>query len=196
MSESHSTRIAIPNIKSHIFKALLQYIYCNEIELDEQLALDLIPVVDEYLMKSLKGLVEKYLCKQLRKENVVDMLIVADRHEIEELKRACFRYILKNLGNIDENEEMIKLSKSLLIELIKFTTFSNSQSSDSKKHKAEEEEEKSNYYEGFATANASTKKVAMTSQGLGFEAPQTKLSTGKRGRRKASPKRRDLKSPQ
>jgi len=134
MSESHSAKISIPHMKSHIFKgtfwvkrilmiiAILQYIYCNEVELDEKLALDLIPVVDEYVMKGLKGVCEKYLCKQLRKENVVDMLIVADRHEIDELKKACFKFILKNLGNIDENEEMMKLSKSLFFELLKFQT--------------------------------------------------------------------------
>jgi len=86
------------------------------------LALNLIPTVDEYVMKGLKGLCEKYLCKQLRKENVVDMLIVADRHEIEELKKACFRFILKNISNIDESEEMMKLSKSLFFELLKFQT--------------------------------------------------------------------------
>ena len=82
-------------------------------------------------MKGLKGLVEKYLCKQLRKENVVDMLIVADRHEIEELKKACFKFILKNLSNIDENEEMMKLSKSLFIELLKFSTPNSQQKSKS-----------------------------------------------------------------
>ena len=135
MSESHSAKIPISNMKSHIFKgihwatillniliAILQYVYCNEVELDEQLALDLIPIIDEYLMKGLKGLCEKYLCKQLRKDNVVDMLIVADRHEIAELKKACFKYILKNLGSMDENEEIMKLSKSLFIELLKFNT--------------------------------------------------------------------------
>ena len=99
----------------------MQYIYCNELELDEQLALDLIPIVDEYLMKGLKELCEKYLCKQLRKDNVVDLLIVADRHEIEELKKSCFRFILKNMSNIDENEEMMKLSKQLFLELLKFS---------------------------------------------------------------------------
>jgi len=133
MSESHSAKIPIVNMKPEVFKgicriiglfshtiAVLQYIYCNEVELDEGLALDLIPVVDECLMKGLKELCEKYICKQLRKENVVDMLIVADRHEIVGLKEACFKFILKNLGNIDENEEMTKLSKSLSIELLKF----------------------------------------------------------------------------
>jgi len=49
------------------------------------------------------------------------MLIVADRHEIEELRKACFRFILKNLGNIDENEELMKLSKPLFLELLKFS---------------------------------------------------------------------------
>jgi len=169
MSESHSTKISIPNVKSHIFKALLQYVYCNEIELDEQLALDLIPVVDEYLMKGLKGLCEKYLSKQLRKDNVVDMLIVADRHEIEELKKACFGFILKNLGNIDENEEMMKLSKTLFIELLKFNTSGGPQSSSKKNDDNEEEEEKSNYYGGYGTAKASAKKATpMPSQGFGF----------------------------
>ena len=100
----------------------MQYIYCNEVELDEQLALDLIPTVDEYVMKGLKGLCEKYLCKQLRKDNVIDILIVADRHEIDELKKACFKLILKNLGNIDDHEETMKLSKSLFFELLKFQT--------------------------------------------------------------------------
>ncbi len=113
----------------YIIIALLQYIYCNELELDEQSALDLIPTVDEYVMKGLKGLCEKYLCKQLRKDNVIDMLIVADRHEIDELKKACFKFILKNLGNIDENEEMNKLSKSLFIELLKFSTSPNTEKS-------------------------------------------------------------------
>ena len=81
-------------------------------------------------MKGLKGLCEKYLCKQLRKDNVVDMLIVADRHEIGELKKACFKYILKNLGSMDENEEMMKLSKTLFIELLKFNTPGLQQKSD------------------------------------------------------------------
>ncbi len=98
--------------------AILQYIYCNEVELNEKLALDLIPTVDEFVMKGLKGLCEKYLCKKLRKDNVIDILIVADRHEIEELKKACFKFILNNLDNIDENEEINRLSKSLLIELL------------------------------------------------------------------------------
>ena len=96
----------------------MQYIYCNEVELEKQLALDLIPVVDEYLMKGLKGVYEKYLCKQLRKENAIDLLIVADRHEIIELKEACFRFILKNLGKIDDKEELKGLSNSLLVELL------------------------------------------------------------------------------
>jgi len=146
--------------------AILQYVYCNELELDEQLALDLIPVIDEYLMKGLKGICEKYLCKQLRKENVVDMLIVADRHEIVELKKACFKFILKNLGNIDENEEMMKLSKSLFIELLKFNTSGLQQKSKfvfgrdlkifldnaAQSEKKELEETKSNY--GFATKSS------------------------------------------
>jgi len=146
MSESHSTKISIPNIKPHIFKALLQYIYCNEIKMNEQLALDLIPVVDEYLMDGLKGLCEKYLCRRLRKNNVVDILIVADRHEIEELKTACFIFIHRNLGNLDQNEDMMKLSKPLFAALLKFNTFLDFQNSNKKN-----EEGKSNYYGGNGT---------------------------------------------
>jgi len=203
MSESHNTRISIPNMKSHIFKALLQYIYCNEIELHEQLALDLIPVVDEYLMKGLKGLVEKYLCKQLRKDNAVDMLIVADRHEIEELKKACFRYILKNLGNIDENEEMMKLSKLLFIELLKFNTISGSQTSNKNKLQ-DDEEEKSNSYGGYANVKGYPKQTAAhgfgsngfgttPSYGFGAKASTKTKSKSKSRKKSKSPARSAIK---
>ena len=153
--------------------AILQYVYCNELELDEQLALDLIPVIDEYLMKGLKGICERYLCKQLRKENVVDMLIVADKHEIQDLKKACFKFILKNLASFDENEEIMKLSKSLFLELLKFNTPGLQQKSKilfgrnleifldntTKSEKKEPEETKSNF--GFAT-KSSPLKATMT----------------------------------
>ncbi len=82
--------------------------------------MDLIPIVDEYLMKGLKGICESYLCKHLRKENAIDLLIAADLHEIGGLKEACFKFILKNLGNIDDRDELTKLSKPLLVELLKF----------------------------------------------------------------------------
>jgi len=160
MSESHTSKISIPNIKSHVFKALLQYIYCNEIDLDEQLALDLIPVVDEYLMKGLKGICEKYLCEQLRKDNVVDMLIVADRHEIEELKKSCFTMIQKNMGNIDESGEFMKLSKTLILELLKFCQGVSSGSQTSK-NTIHHEEAKLNSFggSGISASKASPQKM-------------------------------------
>ncbi len=101
--------------------ALLQYIYCNEVELDVKLALELIPVVDEYLMKGLKNICEKYLEKQLEKDNVVDILIVADRHEIDELKKACFKEIL-NLDPVEKKQVFTKLSNPLFFEFLEFQT--------------------------------------------------------------------------
>jgi len=122
LSESQSAKISIPSVKSNVFKAILQYIYCNELKLDEKLALDLVPVIDEYLMKDLKAFCGRYLCKQLRKENAVDLLLIAGTYEIDRLKKACFKFILKNLDNIYENEEMTKVSERLFIELLEFIT--------------------------------------------------------------------------
>ena len=107
---------------SIIYKAMLQYLYCDEIELDEELALDLLPVVDEYIIKGLKKLLEGYLCKKLTKDNVADILAVADQHEIEGLKEACSNFIVKNMDQIDKENELTKLPKSLLIELLSFST--------------------------------------------------------------------------
>ena len=101
---------------------MLQYLYCNEIELDEELALELIPVVDEYIIKGLKNLLEGYLYKKLTKENVVDILAVADQHEIDGLKTACSHFIVKNMDQIDKEKELTKLPKSLLIELLSYST--------------------------------------------------------------------------
>jgi len=170
MSESHEAKISIPNMKSLIFKAILQYIYCNELELDEQLALDLIPVVDEYLMKELKGICEKYLCKQLRKDNVVELLIVADRHELEDLKKACFKFIIKKMNKIDEDEEMKKFSKPLFNELLEFKAALGSHN---KQIKSDKDEEKLNLFSGLAfPVQASASKLDL---GLNLFMPQKSM---------------------
>jgi len=121
MKESHSTKIKVPGVKSDVFKAILQFIYCDEVELDEELALELILVADEYLMKDLTRSCGKYLSGQLRKANVVDTLIIAERHEMDELKNACFAWIIEHIHNIHiDNEDLMELPVPLFKELINF----------------------------------------------------------------------------
>jgi len=73
-------------------------------------------------MDNLKSLCETFLSKHLRNENVIDLLIIADKHDAQKLKNACVRFIIENMANIHETEEILKLSKPLFVELLKYST--------------------------------------------------------------------------
>ena len=98
----------------------MEYIYCNEISLNESLACELIPQTDEYLLDSLKSLCEDLLSKRVNEENVIKLLILADTYGTDELKNVCFGFIIKNYFQIEENEGLSRLPQRLCLEILRY----------------------------------------------------------------------------
>jgi len=88
--------------------------------LDEKLATELIPQADEYLLHPLTEICENFLINSLRKDNVINLLNMADVYGIEKLKNTCLKFMIKNLSQIEGNEEMLKLPKHLYLDLLKY----------------------------------------------------------------------------
>ena len=143
MVESQSNYIKVDNTKAYIFNgiekfdswlklllAILEYIYCNEIVLDEKLAMELIPQADEYLLHSLTEICENFLMNRLRKDNVINLLNMADVYGVEKLKNACLKFMIKNLSQVENNEEMLKLPKYLYLDLLKYALNKEFQAND------------------------------------------------------------------
>ena len=97
----------------------MEFIYCNEIALDEALAFELIPRADEYLLDSLKNLCEDLLSKRVGKENFIKFLILADTYGAIKLKTACLGFITRNFSMIGNNEELLNIPKHLYLDIVK-----------------------------------------------------------------------------
>jgi len=118
MKEAHSDVIEVTDMKIHTFKALIGFIYKNEVELTEKIALELFEVADKYMQNELAGLCEEFLSKNLRFDNLVFMIEFADKFEAIFVKDAIIEFIIRNLEEIKSNQAKYKVPDSYLWEVI------------------------------------------------------------------------------
>ena len=92
MTESRTNRIEIKGFDAATVKALLKVIYCAKLpeDLDENCHTYL-AIADLYQFNELKNVCFAVLERNLRRENVVDTLMLADHHQRDELKDDCLR---------------------------------------------------------------------------------------------------------
>lgn len=93
------------------YPGLLQYIYTNEVLLDREMALELLPLADEYLLKELLDFCEEFLSKTLSEYNVVDILSLANMHQISKLIDLCTKFIAANHLLMTSDEALCKDEK-------------------------------------------------------------------------------------
>jgi hypothetical protein len=74
----------------------LRFIYCQDIELQYSLAIDLLALVERYDMIELKEICEDFLSKELTKNNVIELANVAECFEATHLKYAIAQFKQKN----------------------------------------------------------------------------------------------------
>jgi len=87
MKEKGMDQIVIEEIAPDIFRALLRFIYSDQVQLTESNAEPLLAAANQYLLPSLKSTCEEFLIEHLTTENCVEMLTLADLHNALPLKR-------------------------------------------------------------------------------------------------------------
>ena len=97
---------------------MLQYIYCNEVELNEDLALSLISLADEYGLVELKDICGEFLSGDIRWDNAVELANAAEKFEVSILSNAILEYVTSNLSALPDKEDLSALPKSILAEII------------------------------------------------------------------------------
>lgn len=73
--------------------------YCRHIGFDYSLAIDLLGLGQKYSVEPLKELCEDFLVKGLTKENVSELINVAECFEATNLKKAIAKFNKKELNN-------------------------------------------------------------------------------------------------
>lgn len=116
MVESQASKIEIIDMKPDTFKALLGYLYLNEIELNKERASELLEMSDKYLLDDLKTLCEQYLSQIISLQNFIDLAEMAERFEATLLQENIISYAISRLDQLNNNypEEIMRLSKKML----------------------------------------------------------------------------------
>jgi len=96
--------------------ALLKFLYQNEIELTETLALDLYVLADKYMQSELLKLCETFLVKNVRLDNLVRLCYLAEKFGVDSLKHEILEFIMQNIQEIRQNQSDYPIPPSYIWE--------------------------------------------------------------------------------
>ncbi len=132
MRESQEKVIVVPNIKYIVFSSkidskifitnffqleFLEFLYCDKVELDEETAVELLKLSDEYSVRSLKMLCERILVKKVSRKNVIAYANLADQYIANELRNGVVEALFFLKSRLAEDEISI-LPKSILEDIV------------------------------------------------------------------------------
>jgi len=121
MKESTTRELIVEDVGKDIIDAFLEYIYTGELTKNVENESELIYIADKY---SVPGLLEVCFHRfpEIQEDMVVDILILADRHNLEDFKEAAVQRILANKAKFFSDEDFVnkmKMIPHLLVELVR-----------------------------------------------------------------------------
>lgn len=93
MRESEEGKATIDDIGEKALLEFLRFVYCGRIEGINEVAVELLYAASKYDMPDLKPLCVDSLSKNLKLENVIETLILADLHSETDLKAYCIDFV-------------------------------------------------------------------------------------------------------
>lgn len=137
MKEKHMQGIKVDDMEAPVFKALLHYIYWDELpEMQELTGLNskgastliaqhMLAAADRYGLERLKLLCEAKLCEDVAINTVATTLALAEQHHCLQLKAECLKFIAlrENLRAVMQTEgfEYLKVScPAVITELLEY----------------------------------------------------------------------------
>jgi len=110
--------IEIHDAQPEAFKAIIEFLYCGEVRLHEELAADLLIVAPKFDLNDLATGAEDFLNKVINVENYLRMLETSDRIGSKSLRKKIFTFIIRNMKAISKREDFEELPRPLLMELL------------------------------------------------------------------------------
>ena len=119
-----SRPVHIENITYDGFKALLHYLYTNEIDECTRVEIvgELIRISDWYNLDELKHAGFAFLQANLCLDNVIGLFVCAVTIEpvLDQIELICLKYIAKNFPSLYTRPEFKELSQDLLVKITQF----------------------------------------------------------------------------
>ncbi|XP_030545186.2 BTB/POZ domain-containing protein At4g08455-like [Rhodamnia argentea] len=121
VKESQSNTIKISEVSYDALRAFVNYLYCAEAFLDQQMAYDLLALAERYQVVHLKAYCEKFLVSKLKWDNSIVNYAFAHQHNAKLLLKAALSLIIVNKDKLKkrpEYSELIKKDPCLVVELL------------------------------------------------------------------------------
>jgi len=110
--------IEIHDAKPEAFKAILEFLYCSEVNLYEELAADLLVLAPRYDLNDLATGAEDFLNKIISADNYLKMIETSERISSKSLRKKVFTFMVRNMKTISKREDFEELPRPLLMELL------------------------------------------------------------------------------
>ncbi|XP_059300908.1 ARM REPEAT PROTEIN INTERACTING WITH ABF2-like isoform X1 [Lycium ferocissimum] len=98
--ERDAKDIEIPNIPWNVFELMMRYIYTGSVDVNMDVAQDLLRAADQYLLEGLKRLCEYAIAQDISVENVSLMFELSEAFNALSLRNACILFILEKFDKL------------------------------------------------------------------------------------------------
>uniref|UniRef100_F6HQ83 BTB domain-containing protein n=1 Tax=Vitis vinifera TaxID=29760 RepID=F6HQ83_VITVI len=118
--EKDAQDIEIPNIRWDVFELMMRYIYTGSVDVNLDIAQDLLRAADQYLLEGLKRLCEYAIAQDISVENVSLMYELSEAFNAMTLRHTCILYILEHFEKLTVKPWYSRLIQCILPEIRKF----------------------------------------------------------------------------
>ncbi|XP_014672354.1 PREDICTED: RCC1 and BTB domain-containing protein 1-like [Priapulus caudatus] len=106
--------IEISQFTYPVYRAFLQFLYTDRIDLSPEHAIGLLDLANSYLEKRLKALCERTIMQGITVANVAMLYAAAIQYEAKELEEFCLRFAVNHLTAVTQSEAFAELDEATL----------------------------------------------------------------------------------
>ena len=124
MKEKKTSVIEIPDVDHAVISDMLEYFHTGSAPNLDTYVKELLNIADKYELPQLLAKCEEKLKSELKVDNAIEVLILADMHNAVHLKETCLNYIRHNSAAVQRSSQWKELKKncdshaSLLVEIM------------------------------------------------------------------------------
>lgn len=122
MKESREREIVLRDVRRPIFLALLEYLYTDDVQVDLDVAMELLQAADQFGVDRLKKICESKMLASITVDNAASVFHAADLHNARSLREKCLTFILSNFDAVTKTacfEEMGRTNIELVFEILR-----------------------------------------------------------------------------
>ena len=111
-------QIKITQFTYPVYRAFLQYLYCEKIELPPEECLGLLDLANSYCENVLKRKCEELIRQGITVQNVAMLYATAIKYQAKDLEDFCFRFSLNHMTAVTQTEAFSGLDERILKDFI------------------------------------------------------------------------------